>query len=153
MCQENRIRKVFEEKYKGRKDTMIAVELTTLPFKLKMSIGGRKAIPTSMDAVFCEQAQNALHISLEEVGRLVEVEPFFTALISERGCLSCREELILSKEKAVSPRMMIVHVLDLPEEGGERYRNVKLPILFDQAYLLQSPHPCGFHSNTKHVLP
>ena len=57
---------------------MITVELTTLPFKLKMSIGGRKTMPTSTDneAVFCEQVQNALHISLEEVGRLVEVEPF-----------------------------------------------------------------------------
>lgn len=70
----------------------------------------------------------------------------FTALISERWCLSCREELILSKEEAVSPRIVMVHNLGLTEDGRERYRNVKLPILFDQAYLLQSLHPCGFDS-------
>lgn len=64
----------------------------------------------------------------------------------QKGGASVAEELILSKEEAVSPRIMMVHILCLSEEGRERYRNVKLPILFDQAYLLQSLHPCGFDS-------
>jgi len=40
----------------------------------------------------------------------------------------------------------MVHIWSLTEEGRERYRNVKLPILFDQACLLQTLHPCGFDS-------
>lgn len=42
--------------------------------------------------------------------------------------------------------MVTVHILGLTEEGQERYRNVKLPTGIDQAYLLQSLHPCGFDS-------
>lgn len=63
----------------------------------------------------------------------------FTALISERWCPSCRKKLILDKKEAV-PGMGVT------EDGRERYRNVKLPILFDQTYLVQSLHFCGFDS-------
>lgn len=115
-----------------------------------MSIGDRKTTATSTDneAAFLwttpECPAYLTGINMKAYRSLT----IFTALISERWC---REELILSKEEAISPRIMKMHIVGLTEEGRERYRNIlKLPILFDQAYLLPSP---WIWFNIKDVMP
>lgn len=91
---------MFEEKYRGRKDTMITVELLLLLSWSWVSIGGRKAMVMSVnnEAAFLWTSSECPAHLIERCMKVCRNLTIFTTLISASWCLDCREKLILRKK-------------------------------------------------------
>ena len=126
---------------------------TTLPFKLKMSIGGRKtmAMSTGNEVAFLWTSSECPTHLIGKSKKVCRSSAIFTALISERWCFSCREEL-MQRRKHFSQDGDGTH---LESHWGRKGKIQKCEVAYSVWSSMSTPNSASLWIwfNTKHVLP